>query len=299
MELRSKGKKDMMKKLFVYLFMLVGIQQMSVAAVQDDWQPVSSDEAVAFVARFYTHMAFQNGTWEDAVLEEYMTPEMLKLLADAASDTDKKYASWLLSGTDDSEMILPSVRTHDAEATDDGRVAKEVEVFYWADTGLRASQTLYFTVMSRAGRLFITQVDNMNGDAAAAVWLQLETRNEAREMEAEDTEVEGDDPLLRSEGKIGPYAVTFFRNPADIGAGDEVGYYYYNDRPNSLFKLILVENSAINAKGSMHVVLKEYTENGNHTGTFDGQYECRGGGYQGTFTNSKGKKFHFELMEKY
>lgn len=111
-------------------------------------------------------------------------------------------------------------------------------------------------------------------------------------------EVEGDSPLLESEGKIGPYAVTFFRNPADIGEGNEVGYYYYNERPNSRFRLILVKNVAINAKGSMHVVLKEYTAKGNHTGTFDGQYECRGGGYVGTFTNSKGKKYHFELMEK-
>ena len=46
------------------------------------------------------------------------------------------------------------------------------------------------------------------------------------------------------------------------------------------------------------IVLKEFSANGNHTGTFDGQYECRGGGYVGTFTNSKGKKFRFELMEK-
>lgn len=286
-----------MKKLFFCLLMLAGIHQISVAAVQDDWQPVSGEEAVAFVERFYTYMAFDTGTWEDAVLEQYMTPEVLAQLAKASTDENKKYASWLLSGTDDSEMIKPSVRIHDAVATDDGRVAKDVEVFYWADTGLRATQTLYYTVMSRSGRLLITQIDGMDGTAASSVWDQLEIRNEGREMEAE-MEPEEDNPLLCSEGKIGPYAVTFFRNPADIGVGDEVGYYYYNDRPNSIFKLILVENVAINTKGSMHVVLKEYTAKGNHTGTFDGQYECRGGGYVGTFTNSKGQKYHFELMEK-
>lgn len=286
-----------MKKLFFCLLMLAGIHQVSVAAVQDDWQPVSGEEAVAFVQRFYTYMYFENGTWEDVVLEQYMTPEVLAQLAKASTEENKKYASWLLSGTDDSEMIKPSVRTHDAVVTDDGRVAKEVEVFYWADTGLRATQTLYYTVMSRSGRLLITQIDGMDGEAASSVWDQLEIRNEGREMEAE-MEPEEDNPLLCSEGKIGPYAVTFYRNPADIGVGDEVGYYYYNDRPNSIFKLILVENTPINAKGSMHVVLKEYTAKGNHTGTFDGQYECRGGGYSGTFTNSKGQKYHFELMEK-
>ena len=99
-------------------------------------------------------------------------------------------------------------------------------------------------------------------------------------------------------GKIGPYAITLFVNLEYADEDQEVGYYYYNDRPKTRFTLKLVEYAAINAKGSMHVVLKEYTANGNHTGTFDGQYECRGGGYEGTFTNSKGKKFRFELMEK-
>lgn len=286
-----------MKKLLLCLLMLAGFQQISVGAVQDGWKPVSSQQAVAFVEGFYANMSMKDGLWKDEVLEQHLAPEVLKLLAEAASDSEKKYASWLLSGTDDSEMILPSVRTHDPVATDDGRVMKEVEVFYWGDTGLRASQTLYYTVMSKAGRLMITQIDGMDGTAASSVWDQLDIRNEGREMEAEE-EVEGDAPLLQSEGTIGPYAITFFRNPADMGEGDEVGYYYYNDRPNSIFKLIQVENTPINAKGSMHVVLKEYTANGNHTGTFDGQYESRGGGYVGTFTNSKGDKFHFELMEK-
>ena len=57
--------------------------------------------------------------------------------------------------------------------------------------------------------------------------------------------------------------------------------------------------AAINAKGSMHLVLKEFSPRGNHTGTFDGQRELRGDGYVGTFTNSKGKKYHFELMQQY
>ena len=145
--------------------------------------------------------------------------------------------------------------------------------------------------------MMITQVDGLNGDAAEEVWAQLEARNEAREMESE-MEVEADDPLQRFEGNIGPYPVTLFLNPGDMGVGDNVGNYYYNERPNSVFTLELVKNEAINTKGSMHIVLKEFTSNGNHTGTFDGQYECRGGGFEGTFTTTKGKKYKFELMEK-
>ena len=100
-------------------------------------------------------------------------------------------------------------------------------------------------------------------------------------------------------GKIGPYAITLFMFPNDADEDAEVGYYYYNDRPKTHFKLQLVEYAAINAKGSMHLVLKEFSPRGNHTGTFDGQRELRGDGYVGTFTNSKGKKYHFELMQQY
>lgn len=287
-----------MKKISFIMIGLLTACMVRAQASTDGLKPVSNAEAVAFVNTFYSHMSLKDGTWKDDVLEANLAPSVLKTLTEAASDSEQKYATWLLSGIDESGMLLPSTLSADAVATGDGRVLKEVGVFYWGDSGLRSIQKLYFTVRGNNGQLKITQIDNMNGEAAADVWKQLETRNEGREMESE-TEIEGDNPLIKSEGKIGPYAVTFYRNPADIGAGDEVGYYYYNDRPNSVFKLILVTNVAINAKGSMHVVLKEYSPQGKHTGTFDGQYECRGGGYVGTFTNSKGKKFHFELMESY
>lgn len=284
----------MLNRLFLSLIVLVGFHHSGVAAVHDEWLPVSDEQAVSFVEEFYTHMSLENGTWDDDVLEQNLAPLLLKSLADAVSDGDTKYASWLLSGTDESEMIKPSVRSHDAVATGDGRVQKELEVFYWADTWLRSIQTLYFTVKSKNGHLYITQIDGMDGSAAASVWEQLEARDEAREMEV----VEGDDPLQRFEGNIGPYAITLFMNPSDMGIGNTVGNYYYNERPNSVFTLELVKNEAVNASGSMHIVLKEYTAKGNHTGTFDGQYECRGGGFVGTFTNAKAQKFKFELMEK-
>jgi len=291
----------MKKKLFLVISLLIACFTQGQAVTTEDWKPVSNEKAVAFVENFYSQMSLKDGTWNDATLEQYLASSVLDILVEAASDSEKKYASWLLSCTDESGMILPSTtKTLKAVATDDGRVEKELAVFYWGDTWLRSSQKLYFTVRNNNGQLKITQVDNMDGSAVADVWLQLETREELREQQTDtETDIEGDDPLIKSEGKIGPYAVTFFRNPADIGVGDEVGYYYYNDRPNSVFKLILVKNEAINAKGSMHVILKEYSPNGKHTGTFDGQYECRGGGYVGTFKNSKGKKFKFKLMETY
>lgn len=99
-------------------------------------------------------------------------------------------------------------------------------------------------------------------------------------------------------GKIGQYEITMFVN-FSMYDGDSIGYYYYNNRPNTKFKLVQTEMEAINAQGSMHVVMKEYTPKGTHSGTFDGQMECRGSGFEGEFTNSKGKKYKFELWEQY
>jgi hypothetical protein len=97
-------------------------------------------------------------------------------------------------------------------------------------------------------------------------------------------------------GRIGPYAITMhLDNLGSANKSDIVGHYYYNERPHSIFSLRMVSSVAINAKGSMQLVLNEYTSKGFHSGTFRGQYECRGDYYSGTFTNSKGEKFSFEL----
>ncbi|MBR3710995.1 MAG: hypothetical protein IKM99_08545 [Bacteroidales bacterium] len=98
-------------------------------------------------------------------------------------------------------------------------------------------------------------------------------------------------------GKIGPYEITMKISFADYD-GDSIGYYYYNSRPQTLFKLVQTELEAINIHGSMHVVLDEYTPKGFHSGTFDGQLESRGDFFEGTFVNSKGKEFEFKLHEK-
>ena len=97
---------------------------MGIAAVHDDWQPVSDEQAVAFVENFYSCMSMDNGRWDDAVLEQYLAPSVLKMLQEAAADNESKYASWLLSATDDMEMIKPSIHSESPVMTADGRVAK-------------------------------------------------------------------------------------------------------------------------------------------------------------------------------
>lgn len=96
-------------------------------------------------------------------------------------------------------------------------------------------------------------------------------------------------------GKIGPYAVKMFLDISGAEDDTEVGYYYYTAYPKTHYKLVLKKMVAVNAQGSMDMVLYEYTKAGVHSGTFDGQYECRGDHYSGTFTNSKGKRFKFTL----
>ena len=102
---------------------------------------------------------------------------------------------------------------------------------------------------------------------------------------------------LKYAGKIGPYAITLFINMRAY-EGEDAGYYYYNDRPNTKFALKMVENEP-NPKGFNKVVLHEFSPKGNHTGTFRGIVEGRGDGFNGTFTNGKGKKYKFELMQQY
>ncbi|MBO7609942.1 MAG: hypothetical protein J6S96_07055 [Muribaculaceae bacterium] len=126
---------------------------------------------------------------------------------------------------------------------------------------------------------------------AIVSWWPLMAANEQDTLAADETAAN----YQELTGKIGPYAVKMFLRLDSFSKGNEVGYYYYVKYPKNVFKLKLVEMVAINASGSMHVVLNEYTSKGVHSGTFDGQYECRGDFYAGTFTNSKGKQFKFKL----
>ena len=102
--------------------------------------------------------------------------------------------------------------------------------------------------------------------------------------------------MQQLKGKIGPYAIVMNLDLRAMSEGEIVGTYYYVNRPHSIFTLRLVSMVALNASGSMQVVMEEFSPAGMHTGTFDGQYECRGDYYAGTFTNATtGKKFKFVL----
>ena len=123
----------------------------------------------------------------------------------------------------------------------------------------------------------------------------IEVSEEIEENDVEEDDWEDSD-LDEMEGNIGPYSITMqLHDLSDVDEGDFVGYYYYNERPQSKFSLKVVKMEAINTKGSMQLIMKEYTPQGTHSGTFNGQYECRGYYYKGTFTNSKGQKFDFKV----
>ena len=63
-----------------------------------------------------------------------------------------------------------------------------------------------------------------------------------------------------------------------------------------MFRLKAVKNEP-HLGGFHEVVLHEYTARGNHTGTFKGRVVTRGEGFSGTFVNSKGQSFPFDLHE--
>lgn len=100
------------------------------------------------------------------------------------------------------------------------------------------------------------------------------------------------------QGKIGPYNVTLVFTDFGAGTNKKVGYYYYNDRPNTHFKLVEKSNMG-DPHGYNRVVLYEYAPSGKHSGTFNGIVEFRGDGFHGTFTNSEGKKYKFNLHQNW
>ena len=107
-------------------------------------------------------------------------------------------------------------------------------------------------------------------------------------------------------GKIGSYAITLFFNP-QVTVGNNSGYYYYNDRPQNHFTLILKfyeakmreDATGMPVAWGHHWILEEYSPKGNHTGTFDGIEIQMGDGFDGTFTNQKGEQLQFELVRQY
>ncbi len=97
------------------------------------------------------------------------------------------------------------------------------------------------------------------------------------------------------EGNIGPYKV-FMHVDYDAEVGEKCGYYYYKDKPNNQFSLVMAQRES--ALAGCKMTIKEYTSKGVHSGTFKGYFSTRGINFSGTFTNTRSKKqFKFELLE--
>ena len=153
------------------------------------WKDVSSEKAIAFIDEFYSNAPLgESYEWDENVLKRYLAPEVLQTLRDSVrssynKDSQAKYATWLLTCIDNSEMICLSKMNFPVEPVEDGRYAKTFKVYYWADPMLAITQTLFFTVKSKKGKLYITKIDNLDGGAADNVWNMLEERNRWREVE--------------------------------------------------------------------------------------------------------------------
>lgn len=131
---------------------------------------------------------------------------------------------------------------------------------------------------------------NLTDDEKAAADEVSESDTEAFFSDKKPENIENE--VLGLSGKIGTYPITMFiyTNEGD----DNYGYYYYNSRPESRFTLKCVQNDP-HPDGYNDIVLEEYTESGKNTGIFKGRLNGRGGGFTGTFTNSKGKTFDVNL----
>ena len=169
---------------------------------QDDgvvWQDVSDEEAIAFIEDFYSHAPEEPGSydWDEDILKKYLAPAVLDTLhakVDVYSPGgEAKYATWLLTGIDDSEQVYVSRENFETRRVEDGRYIKRFEVYYWADGMLDGVQELFYTVKSNGEQLFITQIDSLDESGAQQVWDMLEERNRWREMEDQVEEMEYDE----------------------------------------------------------------------------------------------------------
>ena len=171
----------------------------------DGWQEVSSEEALAFIEEFYSHAPKQGSSeWDEQVLKRYLAPNVLQTLRDSVKnaydkDTSAKYATWLLTCIDNSEMIYLSKDNQPAYKDDNGRYVKDFKIFYWADPMLSYVQELYFTVKKKGGKLFITQIDGLGNEGADAVWNMQAERSRWQQVEIKAQEFGGIENLTEAQ----------------------------------------------------------------------------------------------------
>ena len=169
------------------------------------WQEVSSEEALAFIEEFYTHAPKQGSSeWDEQVLKRYLAPNVLQTLRDSVKnaydkDTSAKYATWLLTCIDNSEMIYLSKDNQPAYQDDNGRYVKDFKIFYWADPVLSYVQELYFTVKKKGGKLFITQIDGLGNEGVDAVWNMQAERSRWQQVEIKAQEFGGIENLTEAQ----------------------------------------------------------------------------------------------------
>ncbi len=171
----------------------------------DGWQEVSSEEALAFIEEFYSHAPKQGSSeWDEQVLKRYLAPNVLQTLRDSVKnayneDTDAKYATWLLTCIDNSEMIYLSSDNQPAYQDDNGRYVKDFKIFYWADPVLSYVQELYFTVKKKGGKLFITQIDGLGNEGVDAVWNMQAERSRWQQVEIKAQKLGGIENLTEAQ----------------------------------------------------------------------------------------------------
>ena len=183
------------------------IQTATDSLAQENWQDVNEEDAIAFIEEFYSHAPKEEGSydWDEAILHKYLAPAVLNTLharvATASTELDgtEKYATWLLTGIDNSEQIRVSRQNFPATAEEDGRYRKHFEVYYWADGMLDGVQDLYYTVKSDGKQLFITKIDSLDESGAKQAWDMLEERNRWREVDRVADEMGGYDNLTEEQ----------------------------------------------------------------------------------------------------
>lgn len=91
-------------------------------------------------------------------------------------------------------------------------------------------------------------------------------------------------------GNIGPYDIEFHFDHRING-----GYYFYTDRPATWFTLVTEQCETHGNVKKMFI--QEYTPKGTNSGHYFGTFDVASGKFEGSFTNSQGQSYSFELRK--